>query len=279
MFEELKNINTRPEPFEFYTAADLWTDEHTSAQMLKNHLDDDSDFSSRKSAFIDQSVDWICSVFQLEPGARVADFGCGPGLYATRLARKKADVTGIDFSTRSIRYAQEVAVEERLAIDYVNQNYLEYETDKRFDVLLMIFCDFSALSPDQRHQLLIKFFKYLKPGGSVLLDVCALPAFTLREESAKYEFNLMNGFWSPNPYFGFLNTFKYDDEKMVLDKYTIVESSRIRTVYNWLQYFNAEALKKEFERVGFKTEALYSNVSGAPFDADAHEIAIVARKP
>lgn len=31
MFEELEKINTRPEPFEFYTASDLWTDEH----MLK----------------------------------------------------------------------------------------------------------------------------------------------------------------------------------------------------------------------------------------------------
>jgi hypothetical protein len=30
MFEELEKINIRPEPFEFYTASDLWTDEHTS---------------------------------------------------------------------------------------------------------------------------------------------------------------------------------------------------------------------------------------------------------
>jgi hypothetical protein len=30
MFEELERINERPEPFQFYTASDLWTDEHTS---------------------------------------------------------------------------------------------------------------------------------------------------------------------------------------------------------------------------------------------------------
>ena len=38
MFEELETINTRPKPFEFYTASDLWTDEHTSEQMLTFHL-------------------------------------------------------------------------------------------------------------------------------------------------------------------------------------------------------------------------------------------------
>ena len=40
MFEELENINARPEPFEFYTAGDLWTDEHTSKQMLSFHLNE-----------------------------------------------------------------------------------------------------------------------------------------------------------------------------------------------------------------------------------------------
>ncbi len=35
VFAQLEEINSRPEPFEFYTAADLWTDEHTSKQMLR----------------------------------------------------------------------------------------------------------------------------------------------------------------------------------------------------------------------------------------------------
>jgi len=30
MFEELEKINSRPNPFEFYTASDLWADKHTS---------------------------------------------------------------------------------------------------------------------------------------------------------------------------------------------------------------------------------------------------------
>jgi hypothetical protein len=43
MFKELERINERPEPFQFYTASDLWTDEHTSKQMLseKNFMKTD----------------------------------------------------------------------------------------------------------------------------------------------------------------------------------------------------------------------------------------------
>jgi hypothetical protein len=35
MFEELKEINSRPGLFEFYTADELWTNEHTAEQMLQ----------------------------------------------------------------------------------------------------------------------------------------------------------------------------------------------------------------------------------------------------
>jgi len=49
MFEELEKINTRPRPFEFYTADVLWTDEHTSLQMLSYHLNSEVDLSSRNS--------------------------------------------------------------------------------------------------------------------------------------------------------------------------------------------------------------------------------------
>ncbi len=245
MFKELEQVNSCPKPFEFYTAGELWTDEHTSKQMLSFHLNEEIDISSRNAAFIERSVEWIVSHFNVGAGTKIADFGCGPGLYTTRLAKHQADVTGIDFSKRSIQHAQEAATREELPVRYVNQNYLEYETEDRFHLVLMIMCDFCALGPTQRKEILSKFHGILVPGGSVLLDVYSLNAFEQREATAIYEVNLLNGFWSPNKYYGFLNTFKYDEEKVVLDKHTLVEEDRTRTIYNWLQYFSPEALERE----------------------------------
>ena len=246
--------------------------------MLSFHLNEEIDVSSRNAAFIDRSVEWIVSHFNVGAGTKIADFGCGPGLYTMRLAKKQADVTGIDFSKRSIQYAKEVAPREGLSIRYVNQNYLEFETDDCFHLVLMIMCDFCALSPTQRKKMLGKFQTILQPGGSVLLDVYSLTAFDQREETAMYEANLLNGFWSPNKYYGFLNTFKYENEKVVLDKYTLIEAARTRTVYNWLQYFNPDALEREFVQCGFSIEKLYSNVAGSPFDSEGKEFAVVAKK-
>lgn len=47
MFDSLEDINARPAPFRFYTAADLWTDAHTSKKMLEYHPDHSVDLSSR----------------------------------------------------------------------------------------------------------------------------------------------------------------------------------------------------------------------------------------
>jgi len=279
MFRELEKINERSMPFEFYTAGELWTDEHTSQQMLSFHLNENVDVASRKAAFIDRSVDWIVSRFGVSNDTKIADFGCGPGLYAARLARKQAQVTGIDFSARSIRYAIEDAERSGLSIRYVNQNYLDFETEDRFDLVLMIMCDFCALSPKQRKRMLGKFHRLLKPGGYVLLDVYSLVSFDQREEIARYELNLFDGFWSANKYYGFLNTFKYEKEKVVLDKYTIVQADRLWTVYNWLQYFAPDEITMEFAESGLQVDEFYSDVAGSAFDAKAGEFAVVAVKP
>jgi len=247
--------------------------------MLSFHLNEDIDVSSRNAKFINRSVEWIASHFDVGAGTKIADFGCGPGLYATRLGQRQADVTGIDFSKRSIQYAREVALRDGLSIHYVNRSYMDFETEYRFHLILMIMCDFCALSPIQRNRMLSKFYTILEPGGSVLLDAYSLTAFDRREETAIYEANLLKGFWSPNMYYGFLNTFKYDKEKVVLDKYTLIEADRTRTVYNWLQYFSPEMIQREFVECGFTIEKLYADVAGSPYDQQAIEFAVVAKKP
>jgi 2-polyprenyl-3-methyl-5-hydroxy-6-metoxy-1,4-benzoquinol methylase len=279
MFNELEDINSRPKPFEFYTTAELWTDEHTSEQMLQFHLNESIDLSSRNHAFIDRSVEWITSQFNVTADTAIADFGCGPGLYTTRLAQTGADVTGIDFSPRSIDYAKAAAAEKNLDITYHCQNYLDFETDKRFDLIIMIYCDFCALSPDQRKTLLQKYHTFLKPGGSLLLDVHSLNIFNEKQESATCELNQLNGFWSPNTYYGFVNSFKYDKEKVSLDKYAIIEKNRTRTVYNWLQYFSRESLTHELAENGFNVQDCFSDVAGASFDPESPDMAIIATKP
>jgi len=279
MFSALEEISNRPDVFSVYTAGSLWADEYRAKQMLAFHLNGTVDLSSRNAGFIDKSASWIIDRFDLEPGKSVCDFGCGPGLYASRLARSGAKVTGLDFSENSIRYAREQAKQAGQEIDYIQTNYLDYDQAGRFDLVTMIMCDFCALGPRQRKRLLGIFRKCLKDGGSVLLDVYSMAAYAERNEASFYEKNQLDHFWCEEDYFCFVNTFKYDDEAVVLDKYDIFpERGGAETVYNWLQYFSPESLEDELSGAGFAVEHLFGDVAGGAYAVRNSEFAVVATK-
>jgi len=276
LFEFLQQVSRRPDPYSEYTARDLWNDPHTAERMLAYHLDPAVDAASRNHNFLDRSAEWIVSHFKLAPGACVVDFGCGPGLYAERLSRSGLRVTGIDFSSNSIRYARETSEREGSDIEYIEANYLDFATDRRFDLVMMIWCDFCALSPRQRAVMLDKFRSMLAPGGAILLDVYGVRMFDEREESTTYAPNLMDGFWSDAEYFGFMQSFKYQAEQLLLDKYTIVERDSTRWIYNWLQCFTPQSLESEFAEHDLQIAEYLGNVAGDSYDPEATEFAAVA---
>jgi len=276
-FAALERINERPAPYSRYTADALWTSPDISEMMLRYHLDGSVDLASRRSEFIETSVAWIVSEFGLSDGRSVIDLGCGPGLYTNPLARRGARVTGIDFAERSVSHARSEAAREGLTVDYVVGDYLEYETDQRFDLSMMIMCDFCAMDPHQRAALLANVRRLLKPGGAFLFDVYSLALFETWEESVAFGPEMMDGFWSANPYHGFLNTFVYEAEKLVLEKYVIVEESGSAEYLNWFQHYDPDMLKAELAAAGLAIDSQLGDVAGAGYDVTLPEFAVVVR--
>jgi SAM-dependent methyltransferase len=277
MYNHLFKINQRPRPWEFHTSDMLWTDKHIAKQMMAYHLNDTIDAASRNHSFIRNSIAWMIDTFSIGEGKHVADFGCGPGLYTLPLAHTGAKVTGIDFSENSLNYARDRAIEQGVEIKYVLQDYLSYETEQKFDLIIMIMCDFCAISPMQRRIFLKKCRNILKPNGSLVLDVYTSQWFQQKQEAATYEHNHMNGFWSADDYYAFVNTFKYEREQLLLDKYTIVESPRTRVIYNWQQTYSHESLMNEFTENGLSIRQWYADVAGKKYDMHATEMAIIAQ--
>ena len=277
MFSDLERINRRPEPFAETTIRELWTDPHISEQLLRYHLDDDADGASRPGDFMDRSAAWIASEFGLAPGTAMLDLGCGPGQYTNRLARTGAAVTGVDFSSRSIEHARAVAQRDGLEVTHHVADYLEWESSHRFNLALMIYGDYGAMSPQQRRRLLDRLATLLAPDGAFLFDVASVVALADVEETSAYAPRMMNGFWAAEPYFGFLNTFVYPDARVSLDRYEIVERDRSRTFWTWTQYFDVDSIGAELDEAGFTLAGVHGDVAGAPFAPTGHEFAVVAR--
>src|SRR5699024_3803164 len=112
--------------------------------------------------------------------------------------------------------------------------------------------------------LLARVRYLLAPDGAFVFDVASLAAMADLEEVATYAPQLMNGFWASAPYYGFMNTFVYPDERVSLDRYEIVERHRTRTFWTWTQYFDPEALSAELADAGWQVAEVLGDVVGAP---------------
>lgn len=252
MYTELTALSERPDIFSVYTAETLWTDPHLAKMMLDMHLSQDTALASRPTDAIDRVVDWIEQTFGLD-GVSVCDLGCGPGLYANRFAERGAIVCGLDFSCNSIDYARKHAPLNIGAVTYRVANYLEDPLPEQQDLVTLIYCDFCPLSPVQRQTLLAKIHRALTPGGKLIFDVFSTKAFEGVVEGVAFERNLMNGFWSVNDYFAFKHTFRYEQETVSLDHFTVIEKDRTWDVYNWLKYFSHDEIRQDLIQAGFST--------------------------
>lgn len=270
MYGALRPWLKRPTLYE-KTPTRFWNDPHISLGMLEAHLDSSTEAASRKPAFIDRSAAWIASL--LPAGALLLDIGCGPGLYASRLSALGLRVTGLDFSERSIAYAGEHDPASR----YVVQDYLTMEYDAKFDMVILIWCDYGALIPADRANLLRRVHRALKPGGLFLLDVFTPRYYAGRAEDTSWALHKAGGFWSPEPYLLLTAEYFYDVNIGVL-RHLVVEEGAIKEYNIWNTCFTPKRLCAELGAHGFVDVALFANVAGDPFTEDSITLCVLARR-
>ncbi len=276
MFNSISGVLEKPP---LYTKSEVafWNDEHISKQMLEAHLDPEFEGASRKLTFIEKSAAWIKEIVPPSNFPLLLDMGCGPGIYAERLATVGYQVTGIDFSNRSIDYAQNSSLEQGLDITYLYQNYLDMDLNKVFDFTIMIYCDYGALSTTDRQIVMQKVFNHLRPGGKFLLDVFSAAKYNHFQEKKTWEICHNGGFWREDKYVVLNGCYKYSNN-VTLEQISIISSRETATYYLWNSYFTKETLIKEANDAGFKVCKVFGDVTGNSYQEDNFTIAILLEK-
>ena len=128
-------------------------------------------------------LDWINGIFPLS-GQRVLDVGCGGGILADSMARKGANVLGIDLSTKALKIAQLHALEAQTpSIDYreVSAEDLADEQPGQFDAVTCM--EMLEHVPDPS-SIVQACSRLVKPGGWVFFS-------TLNRNSKSFLFAIL----------------------------------------------------------------------------------------
>ena len=136
-----------------------------------------------------QYIDKVCGGLA---GQKVIDVGCGGGLLSEALARRGAEVTGIDLAEASIAVAREHAGASGLAIDYqcVATEAMAQRAPKSFDVV----CCLEMLEHVPDPEAIIKACaELLRPGGLAVFSTLnrSQRAFALAIVAAEHVLGLI----------------------------------------------------------------------------------------
>jgi 2-polyprenyl-6-hydroxyphenyl methylase/3-demethylubiquinone-9 3-methyltransferase len=137
-------------------------------------------------------LDWIDSQFPLA-GKRVLDVGCGGGILADSMARRGADVLGIDLATKALRVAQLHALEAgtpRVQYREVSVEALAAEQAAGFDAVTCM--EMLEHVPDPA-SVVRACAALVKPGGWVFVSTINRnpKAFLFAILGAEYLLNLL----------------------------------------------------------------------------------------
>ncbi len=255
----------------------FWNDEHISAGMLAAHLDPNMDAASRRPEFLDRSVEWIASLLPPEEYPKLLDLGCGPGLYGQRFAKAGYSVTGVDLSPRSIEYAKQTAESEGLSIDYRVADYLNLDLRTQYDAAVLIYCDYSALSTEDRLTLLSKAHDHLRPGGKLLMDIDSEYAFKTTNEYHNWSLCEQGGYWSAEPHLVIEQECRFCDN-VVLHQAGVATADNLRMYYIWKTHFSPDSIRTEVESAGFKVLEYRSDVAGAAYSDTSPTITVLLER-
>lgn len=269
-------IDRRPPPFT--PGGEFWTDPYISERLLEAHLEDTHSAASRPADRIEAKVDWLVDELDLVADDAVVDFGCGPGLYAERLADRGLEVTGLDASETAIEYARERAIETGRDIDYRLVDYREFVPDRTYDAAILINTDFGTFGPEDRRKVLDRIRTALDDEGDVAFDV--LPTSALADDHRETEWILQTekgGFWRPNPHLVLSASSVYPDEDITLDQHLVVEGDGTACVYRfWQQHFSPESIESLLASFGFDLVGTFSDLQGGTGPADDPLLGVVA---
>jgi len=256
-----------------------WHEPGFSRRMLREHLSQEHDLASRRFGILDEHVRWIHEHVLRQRPARILDLGCGPGFYASRLAKLGHSCVGIDYSPASIEYAREQAVQRQLDCTYVQGDVRTADFGAGFDLVMMVFGELNVFRPSDARTILEKARRALARDGVLLLEPHRFGTVERVGRQGPSWHGAESGLFSDTPHLWLEESFWDAESCTAIQRFYVIDAATGEMTQHGqtIQAYTDEQYRNLLTDCGFESVELLGSL-GTPKEAGQdHLMAIVAR--
>jgi 8-oxo-dGTP pyrophosphatase MutT (NUDIX family)/SAM-dependent methyltransferase len=279
---DLLDLTRRPERPAPWAEGDNipWHEPGFSARMLHEHLSQDHDAASRRTATIDRQVAWIHAALLAEAPTDVLDLGCGPGLYTERLAALGHRCVGIDVSPASIAFARARGATTVDRLRYVEGDVRTADLGHGHGLAMMLFGEFNTLPRADAAALLRRAHAALADGGILLLEPHTDEAVrTIGREPATWS-TAASGLFSDAPHLLLTESSWDEDARAATVRYLVVDAATAQVTRHAQTFaaYDEAAYRAALAQAGFTDARFLPSLTGDAAGTQPGLLGIVARK-
>ncbi len=278
---ELSDIVYRRASPEPWTEGDKipWNEPGFSARMLKEHLTQSHDAASRRFAIIDRQVSWIHRHVLGGQPARVLDLGCGPGIYASRLARLGHTCVGIDFGPASVAYASEEAARDGLDCAYVLADIRDADYGGGYALAMLIFGEMNVFRPTDIRLILRKAAQALLPGGLLVLEPQSYEGVEREARAASSWYAAEGGLFFDLPHLVLTENHWDEQQSVGTTRHLVIDATSGQVAWHAMstQAYTIEGFRELLTECGLSDVTFYPSLTGEVAEDGYALLAITAR--
>ncbi|MHA4896406.1 class I SAM-dependent methyltransferase [Pedobacter sp. PWIIR3] len=211
-------------------------------------------YSQRNDEEAEYLIDNLSAYLKPEADARILDIACGRGRHAIYLNKKGYDVTGIDLSEQSIKYAQQF---EQRNLHFFVHDMRKLAFINYFDIALNMFTSFGYFDTEKDHVNALKSFrKGLKADGTLVIDY--FNTQKILKNLTNQETKIMEGIE--------FHLHKFVSEGKIIKHINFEHKGKTYAFEERVQAFNLSDFERMFEKAGLKISTIFGSYGLEAFD-------------
>ena len=228
-------------------------------------------FSERKFDAADEEISSVLDLAGLQSGD-VLDLACGPGRHATALAKRGLRVTGVDLSPYLLRQANDLALQESVSIEWVQEDMRSFARPEAFDLAINLFTSFGYFD-DTRDDIKVlrNVYQSLREGGALVMEMAG-------KECLASVFAPTGSQELPDGRVLVERRQVVKDWSRIKNEWIVIEGDTATTFHFEVTIYSGQELKDRLYEAGFNEVALFGGYDRSEYDLNARRLVAVARK-